>query len=93
MTNLPCWQENSIMDRLTTIAIQIKCLNSTGSALFARIQKVLFLPGPVLQLVVSLIADPGVMSLILAEHTHTFMEIDREIFSRVLLHLLSYKLI
>ena len=41
-------------------------------------------PGPVAQSVVSLIADPGVMSSI-PVRPHTFMEIDHEIFSTVIL--------
>ena len=44
-----------------------------------------FLPlGPADQLVVSPIADPGIPSLILAR-LHTFVEIDHEIFSAVIL--------
>ena len=44
----------------------------------------MWLPGPVVQSVVSLIADPGVMSLIPA-WSYTFMEIDRGILSTVVL--------
>ena len=40
--------------------------------------------GPVAQSIASLIADPRVMSLIPAR-SHTFMEIDHEIFSMVFL--------
>ena len=40
--------------------------------------------GPVAQSIASLIADPGVMSLIMARF-HTFIEIDHEIFSTVFL--------
>ena len=40
--------------------------------------------GPVTQSIASLIADPGVMSLIMARF-HTFIEIDHEIFSTVFL--------
>ena len=43
-----------------------------------------WLPGPVEQSVASPIADPGVMSLIPA-WPHTFVEIDREIFSKAIL--------
>ena len=42
------------------------------------------LPGPVTQLVASLIADPRVVSSIPARR-HTSMEIDHEIFSEVIL--------
>ena len=45
-----------------------------------------FRPNPVVQLVASQIADPGVMSSILAL-PHTFVEIDHEIFSTVILFL------
>ena len=45
------------------------------------------IPGPIVQLVASPIADPGVVSLILAR-SHTFVEIDREIFSTTILLLL-----
>ena len=41
-------------------------------------------PSPVVQYVVSLTADPGVVSLISAQ-SHTFMEIDLEIFSSIIL--------
>ena len=44
----------------------------------------MLLPGPIEQLVLSLTADPGVFSLILAR-SHTFIESDHEIFSRVIL--------
>ena len=43
--------------------------------------------GPVGQSVASLIADPGVISSILSRH-HTFLKIDHEIFSAVILLLL-----
>ena len=43
--------------------------------------------GPIAQLVASPNADPGVMSLILVR-SHTFVEIDHEIFSTVYLLLL-----
>ena len=42
------------------------------------------LPAPVAHLVASLIADPGVLSSI-PVRPHTFMKIDREIFSEVIL--------
>ena len=42
------------------------------------------LPDPVVQMVTSLIADPGVRSSIPARF-HTFVEIDHEIFSMVIL--------
>ena len=41
-------------------------------------------PGPVAQLVASRTADPGIASLIL-ERSHTFMEIDHDIISMVIL--------
>ena len=41
-------------------------------------------PGPVMQLVRSQIADPGNVSLIPAR-LHTFVEIDHEMFSKVIL--------
>ena len=44
----------------------------------------------VCQLVASLIADPGVTSSILAQ-SHTFMKIDREIFSMLILLFLLIK--
>ena len=47
----------------------------------------LSLPGPVAQLVASLIADPGNVSLI-PNRSHTFVEINHEIFSRIILPLI-----
>ena len=50
-------------------------------------------PGPVVQLVAKRVADPEVMSLIRASPL-TFMKIDNEIFSSVILHVppvISYK--
>ena len=44
----------------------------------------ILLPGPIAQSVASLTADQGVMSLILAQ-SHTFLEIDHEIISTVIL--------
>ena len=44
----------------------------------------IFMPCPVEQSVASLIADPGVVSLITVQ-PHTFLEIDHEIFSKVIL--------
>ena len=44
----------------------------------------IWMTGPLAQLIVSLIADLGVLSLILAL-PHTFMEIDSEIFSTVII--------
>ena len=41
-------------------------------------------PGPIVQSVASLITDSVIMSLILARY-HTFVEIDHEIFSTVIL--------
>ena len=43
--------------------------------------------GPIVQLIASLIADPGFASLILAQ-PHTFVYIDNEIFSTVILLLM-----
>ena len=43
-----------------------------------------FIPGPVVLSVMSLAVDPGIASSILAR-SHTFMEIDREIISKVIL--------
>ena len=45
------------------------------------------MPGPVAHLVVSPNADPGVVSLI-PVRPHTFVKIDREIFSTIILLLL-----
>ena len=42
------------------------------------------LPDTIAQSVASLVVDPGVVSLILAL-SHTFVEIDREIFSTVII--------
>ena len=44
----------------------------------------LFIPGPIAQAVVSLTADPGIVTLFQAR-SHTFMEIDRETISMVIL--------
>ena len=44
------------------------------------------LPGPLAQLVMCLTADPGIMSSILTQ-SHTFMAIDHEIISTVILRL------
>ena len=49
--------------------------------------KLNYTPGPIVQAVASPIADPGIMNLILAQ-SHTFVEIDYEIFSIVFLVLL-----
>ena len=51
-----------------------------GQALYV----VIHWPGPVAQSGASLIADPGAVSLTQAR-PHTFLEIDREIFSTVIL--------
>ena len=51
-----------------------------GQALYV----VIHWPGPVAQSGASLIADPGAVSLTRAR-PHTFLEIDREIFSTVIL--------
>ena len=50
------------------------------------------LPGPVAQLVASLTADPGVECSIPAR-SHTFMEIDHEIFFTVILLLLQIQFV
>ena len=48
------------------------------------------MPDPVGKLVASPIADPGVVSLILAQ-PHTFVELDYEIYSTVNLHFRWFK--
>ena len=55
--------------------------------MFLRCDTSLNTLGPVGQLVTSPTADPGIVSLILAQ-SHTFVEIDHEIISMVILLLL-----
>ena len=64
---------------------ELICSCCSGAiALLKCIDHVDNLLGPVAQSVISLIADPGVASLILVR-SNTFVEIDHEIFSKVIL--------